>query len=113
TPEVPKGPTGPGAKSLALFAFLAVLIVGGEAIVLWTRRQQRLAESAPAAGEPAPAMLSMEDVPAYLPSTDAAPEEVDDPAATVPLLPLDGVPGAIVNGALEGHRLIAVVGSGD
>ena len=31
----------------------------------------------------------------------------------MPLLPLDGVPDAIITSALEGHRLIAVVGSGD
>jgi Mrp family chromosome partitioning ATPase/capsular polysaccharide biosynthesis protein len=113
TPEVPKGPSGVGAKGLALFGFLAVLIVGGEAIVLWARRQQRFAETAPGVGAPAPTLRSMDDVPAYLPSTEAAPDEADDPAATVPLLPLEGVPAAIVDGALEGHRLIAVVGSGD
>ena len=114
TPEVPKGPTGPGAKSLALFAFLAVLILGGEGIVLWARRQHRNAEAArQVAVEPAPATMSLEEVPAFSGAAEAPPEEIEDPAAHVPLLALEGVPDAIVNSALEGHRLIAVVGSGD
>ncbi len=42
TAEVPNTPLGPGAKSLAIFAFLAVLVLGGEGIVVWTRyRRQR------------------------------------------------------------------------
>ncbi len=114
TPEVPRGPTGPGAKSLALFAFLAVLILGGEAIVLWTRRQQRLAEAAaPVAVEVPLATVSLEEVPAFAGTPEPVVEEVEDPAAHVPLLPLDGVPDAVIASALEGHRLIAVVGAGD
>jgi Mrp family chromosome partitioning ATPase len=114
TPEVPKGPTGPGAKSLALFAFLAVLILGGEGIVLWTRRQHRNAEAArQVVAEPPPVTLSLEEVPAFSGAVEPPPEDVEDPAAHVPLLPLDGVPDAVINSALEGHRLIAIVGSGD
>jgi Mrp family chromosome partitioning ATPase len=114
TPEVPKGPTGPGAKSLALFAFLAVLIIGAEGIVLWTRRQYRNAEAAQQElAEPAPVTMSLDEVPAFSGAVEPPPEDVEDPAAHVPLLPLDGVPDAIVNSAFEGHRLIAVVGSGD
>ena len=109
---------GPGAKSLAIFAFLAVLIVGAEGIVLWSRRQQRNAQAAMAAEADAvspPVTLSLDEVPSFTGADEPPPEEVvvDDPAAHVPLLALDGVPDAIITSALEGHRLIAVVGSGD
>jgi Mrp family chromosome partitioning ATPase/capsular polysaccharide biosynthesis protein len=117
TPEVPKAPTGPGAKSLALFAFLAVLIIGAEGIVLWTRRQQRNAQAAEAEeaeAAPAPVTLSLEEVPSFMGTAEPVAEEVaDDPAAHVPLLPLVEVSDAIITSALEGHRLIAVIGSGD
>jgi capsular polysaccharide biosynthesis protein len=114
TPEVPKGPTGPGAKSLALFAFLAVLVLGAEGIVLWNRRQQRLADAAAVPAAEAPlATLSLEELPSFAGTPEPVAEEVDDPAAHVPVLPLGGVPDAIITSALEGHRLIAIVGAGD
>src|SRR5215207_1139714 len=89
TPEVPRGPTGPGPKSLALFAFLAVLIVGAEGIVIWTRRKQRLDEvPEPAVAEFAPATFALEEASPFTTAAEAEPDEAVDPATHVPLLPL-------------------------
>jgi Mrp family chromosome partitioning ATPase len=108
TPAVPKS-TGPGPKSLAVFAFLLVLVVSAEAVVIWTRYRRRalttgdeVVEDEGRALEPAPAR------PALTPA-------VDEPTETeVPVLALSGqLPTALKVSMEEGHRLIGVVGSTD
>ncbi|HEY1281517.1 MAG TPA: hypothetical protein VGF22_17695 [Acidimicrobiales bacterium] len=97
SPQVPKAPGGPSSKALALFTFLAVLVLGAEGLVVLARLRRR--------GEVAP-----EEVPATAPA-----EPVDEhDRMRVPLLPFDtALPDLMLQSVDEGHRLIAVVGSGD
>jgi Mrp family chromosome partitioning ATPase len=135
TPEVPKGPTGPGPKSLALFAFLAVLILGGEAIVLWARRHQRLAQvdADTAADEPAavpersaasrmvpptaervPLPVAVTPLPAPAAVTvEEAPEPAMAAGPDVPIEAADRVAVTIMRQADSGRRLFAIAGSSD
>jgi Mrp family chromosome partitioning ATPase len=108
TPAVPKS-TGPGPKSLAVFAFLLVLVLGAEGVVIWTRWRRRAVTSGEEivdddgrALEPAVAR------PALAPA-------VDEPTETeVPVLAVSGqLPNALKVSVEEGHRLIGVVGSAD
>jgi Mrp family chromosome partitioning ATPase len=97
SPQVPKAPGGPSSKALALFTFLAVLVLGAEGLVVLARLRRR--------GEPPP-----EETPA---TTPAEPVDEHD-RMRVPLLPFDtALPDLMLQSVEEGHRLIAVVGSGD
>jgi Mrp family chromosome partitioning ATPase len=126
TPEVPKGPTGPGPKSLALFAFLAVLILGGEAIVLWTRRRERLAkadaaaEEAAAVPEPvaasgiAPATVERVPLPVAPAPVPVAAKAPPTPAApAVAMETLEQLPNTILEQIENGRRLFAVTGAAE
>jgi Mrp family chromosome partitioning ATPase len=109
TPAVPKS-TGPGPKSLAVFAFLLVLVLSAEGVVIWTRYRRRAASAGP---EPI-----VEDEGRALEPAVARPAlapAVDEPTETeVPVLALAGqLPNALRVSVEEGHRLIGVVGSND
>jgi Mrp family chromosome partitioning ATPase/capsular polysaccharide biosynthesis protein len=97
SPQVPKAPGGPSSKALALFTFLAVLVLGAEGLVVLARLRRK--------GEVPP-----EEAPA---TTPAEPVDEHD-RMRVPLLPFDSaLPDLMLQSVEEGHRLIAVVGSGD
>jgi len=94
---VPTAPGGPSSTSLALFTFLAALVIGAEGLVVLgkLRRRGEVPPEEPAAGPPAD-----------------APDEHD--RMRVPLLPYDtALPDLVLRSVDEGHRLIAVIGSGD
>jgi Mrp family chromosome partitioning ATPase/capsular polysaccharide biosynthesis protein len=99
SPQVPKSPGGPSSKSLALFTFLAALVLGAEGLVVLARLRRR------------------SQVPPEEPAVAPAPAEPvgdDYDRMRVPLLPYDtALPDLVLQSVDEGHRLIAVIGSGD
>jgi Mrp family chromosome partitioning ATPase len=108
TPAVPKS-TGPGAKSLAVFAFLLVLVLGAEGVVVWTRYRRRPATTGEEITEDEGRAL---EPPAARPALAPA---VEEPTETeVPVLAITRqLPNALKVSVEEGHRLIGVVGSSD
>jgi Mrp family chromosome partitioning ATPase len=97
SPQVPKSPGGPSSKSLALFTFLIALVLGAEGLVVLARLRRR-SETPP------------EEIPATAP-TDTL-DEHDRMRA--PLVPFEtALPDLVLQSVGDGHRLIAVVGSGD
>jgi Mrp family chromosome partitioning ATPase/capsular polysaccharide biosynthesis protein len=96
SPQVPKAPGGPSSKSLALFTFLAALVLGAEGLVILAKLRRR--------SEPA-----VEEAPV------TPPEPLDEhDRMRVPLLPFDtALPDLVLQSVGDGHRLIAVIGSGD
>jgi Mrp family chromosome partitioning ATPase/capsular polysaccharide biosynthesis protein len=122
-PAVPKGPLGPGAKSLAIFAFLAVLVLGGEGIVIWSRwrrRSSEWAEEEEAADAPvgaAPAAPAAPVVVERVVIAKAPSQKEREKREELPRVPIHSLAGtltdALLVSILEGHRLIGVVGSSD
>ncbi len=95
SPQVPKAPGGPSSNSLALFTFLAALVLGAEGLVILAKLRRRSEQPAEEAATPA--------------------EPLDEhDRMRVPLLPYDtALPDLVLQSVGDGHRLIAVVGAGD
>jgi Mrp family chromosome partitioning ATPase/capsular polysaccharide biosynthesis protein len=100
SPEVPKSPGGPGSKSLALFAFIAALVLGAEGLVIAARLRRR----------PSPDGEEQQQTVAPAPVEPVLETE----RMRVPLVPFDsGLADLVIDSVNEGHRLIGVLGSGD
>ncbi len=100
SPEVPKSPGGPGSKSLALFAFIAAVVLGAEGLIIAARLRRK----------PAPVE---EDEPQTVAPAPVEPV-LDTERMRVPLVPFDsGLADLVLDSVNEGHRLIGVLGSGE